>query len=106
MKISLGILFYQNKAQLKYYMKKTTFRRNCYPLVAEKGNCGDKIRRRKFEAKKALRTNKPDSVHLTEVRAPSFIWTRRRRRVLAAYPPARASSPSTPAQAPGHHRCT
>jgi hypothetical protein len=46
--------------------------------------------------KKALRTNKPDSVTPTQVGTPSFIWTRRHRRVLAAYPPARASNPSTP----------
>jgi|GEM_PF-1754740 len=46
--------------------------------------------------KKALRTNKPDSVSPPFDGTPSFIWDRPHGRPLAAYPPARASSPSVP----------
>ena len=61
--------------------------------IVKKGNCGDEKCGKK---KKALRTNKPDSVTPTGVEAPSFIWDRSHDRPLSAYPPARASSPSTP----------
>lgn len=54
-----------------------------------------KIGRESFTKKKTLRTNKPDSVP-RQRRAPSFIWDRSHEQPLAAYPPARASSPSTP----------
>lgn len=70
--------------------KSSKFQRPENPVVGQTGNCGDVKWR-----EKALRTNKPDSV-IRQRRTPSFIWDRPHGRPQAAYPPARASSPSIP----------